>query len=740
LLFKINADGDQAVREFGRTRDALGRFVKGSTDDVAGINKTFASGLPIIGGFSSALAPLAVGITAVSGGAVAAATAIFGLTKNVADAGSKFNDLSIKSGLSVETLSGLNLQLTQSGSSVEDLTQGVFFLQKNMAAAADGNDKLKNTFRLLNIDPQAGLQNTDESLRKVLAALAKIPDEATRNAVGAQVMGKGYQQLAVFVKDLNGDVDGAIEKAREMGAVWSGQAARDADAFGDQLDELSAQFTSLTNSVGREFLPTLTDAMLQLADILRENKDLINGTISAFTTLLSIGFNPAKGGARLLGYNTASSTSESQEMIDARARIVASQRAAEQQFFVDEEAAEKAKAAQEKYLKEQQKLREEHSRLVKEQLDREQMFANQTLAAVQESHRRSLELEAIYRKQRLNLMERGLRDELISNETAEKVQQGEDLRAHVQRIAVLEREIEVARRVYADNAEIDRLQHQLVIARAERDIFREQQQWRMVDAINADTEARRRNIQAILDQQTVLPDPSGLPDILSKKAPGVVVPDDPNNPDPVPDFTKHISVIGEFKDFATSAFSGIAQGFGGMIQSFLTGGQLSGKAFLQMAKAVAAGLAAQSLVEAAMQVAHAIKEHALAAASLAVFDVRGAALHEAAAAGHMAAATAFGVVGGVAAGIALAIPGGGGGAGAAAGSSGGMQNQDDYTNRRSPRDADPNDRTRREDRSTPREFIIRPPDGWVVEEVTRDYSGAGRTRALLRSDILGEPA
>jgi phage-related protein len=195
----------------------------------------------------------------------------------------------------------------------------------------------------------------------------------------------------------------------------------------------------------------------------------------------------------------------------------------------------------------------------------------------------------------------------------------------------------------------------------------------------ASAEDASRRIIAAQGSETTLPEPSGLKDILNKrpeeKAP-IQNPDDPEF-GPPPDFSAHISVIGAFKTFAMDAFSGIAQGFGGMIQAFLNGGQLSGKAFLSMAKAVAAGLAAQSLVEAAMQVAHAIKEKALAAASLAVGDVGGAALHTVAAAAHLKAAAAFGIVGGVAAAAALAIPGGGGAGALASGGAGGSGGQDE---------------------------------------------------------------
>jgi tape measure domain-containing protein len=192
-------------------------------------------------------------------------------------------------------------------------------------------------------------------------------------------------------------------------------------------------------------------------------------------------------------------------------------------------------------------------------------------------------------------------------------------------------------------------------------------------------EASRRIIDASVRESSAatLPEPGGVAEMRARAGQPVVVPDDPNNPDPVPDYSPHIKAVQIYKDAAMSAFGGITQGFGSMIQAFLNGGQLSGKAFLSMAKAVAAGLAAQSLVEAAMQVAHAVKQKALAAASLAVGDVAGAALHTAAAAGHIVAAKAFGIVGGVAAAAALAIPGGGGGSGGGAGSLASERNGED---------------------------------------------------------------
>lgn len=129
--------------------------------------------------------------------------------------------------------------------------------------------------------------------------------------------------------------------------------------------------------------------------------------------------------------------------------------------------------------------------------------------------------------------------------------------------------------------------------------------------------------------------------------------------DKPPNFTAHIQAITAFKQVATSAFSGITQGFGQMLQAFLAGGNLSGKAFLAMAKGVIAGIAAQAAVKSLFELA----EGFAAAANPITAPL---------APMHFAAAKIYGLVAAIGAGVALAIPGGGSsdttGGGSAAGS------------------------------------------------------------------------
>jgi hypothetical protein len=103
-----------------------------------------------------------------------------------------------------------------------------------------------------------------------------------------------------------------------------------------------------------------------------------------------------------------------------------------------------------------------------------------------------------------------------------------------------------------------------------------------------------------------------------------------------------------------------------MLAAFLSGGAGAGVSFAKMTKAIVANLAAQALVESLMEIARGL------AALANPFTAWQAPM-------HFAAAKAFALVGGVAAGIALAIPGGGAGGSGASELAGGAGREDGRT-------------------------------------------------------------
>jgi hypothetical protein len=237
----------------------------------AEMGSKFLSGDGLLGGLKSIgsnLANIKAGFDLVG----SAGGFLFGLAKDAADAGSKFHDLSVQTDLSVETLSGLQLQLKQSGTDMDALGRATVLMQRNLGAAAGGSKEMQRAFAALGVrDARAALADTDGTLKTVTKSLGQMEHAGERNAAGSKVMGKGFKELSVFLKDTNGDLDAVIEASRKAGRVMSGEAADAADAFGDQLDELTNTASIAGRTVGLGAIPQITGAMRDLTGATGEN-------------------------------------------------------------------------------------------------------------------------------------------------------------------------------------------------------------------------------------------------------------------------------------------------------------------------------------------------------------------------------------------------------------------------------------------------------------------------------------
>lgn len=151
------------------------------------------------------------------------------------------------------------------------------------------------------------------------------------------------------------------------------------------------------------------------------------------------------------------------------------------------------------------------------------------------------------------------------------------------------------------------------------------------------------------------------------------------------------AVYQDLGNTVVDVFGSMAGAATGALENFILTGEGGAAAFASLAASAIANLAIQSGVKSLFEFAEASKESALAVASAAIGDVRGAALHGAAAAAHVKAGTMYALIGGGAAagGIAIGLAGGlGGGRGGSASSGSGNnnnnQNQPDYYTVQSP--------------------------------------------------------
>lgn len=175
-------------------------------------------------GLSSAFKSLGIAIGAVS---------FTAFLKGGIDALDNLNDLSLKTGIAVTKLAGLQLAAKQSGTSIDTFAHALNLLSVNMANNGQA-------FARLGISAKDPLQ----AFYQLAGVMESIKDPQTRAAVGAQALGRGWQELAPLLANGVAGLKDAVAEGEKLSGVTV-QAAEDADKFNDQVEIMTTALGSL---------------------------------------------------------------------------------------------------------------------------------------------------------------------------------------------------------------------------------------------------------------------------------------------------------------------------------------------------------------------------------------------------------------------------------------------------------------------------------------------------------------
>lgn len=224
-------------------------------------------------GLAAMAGPIGVGIIAI--GAMAAGSAllakgIFNLAQQAAGFRGALFDTSQQLGISVETLSALEIVAQTTGGNIASITAALGVFQQHLEDAQDPTTKQAALLRELGVETD----NTEDALRQTLTALAAMPEGFQQTSRAADLFGRSSKSILAILKEMDGNLDGAIAKFREMGIVISTEDAKAADELNDQLALLNFQFRAM---VGQDAIPAVLSAMQALSDSLKNNKEGVKG-------------------------------------------------------------------------------------------------------------------------------------------------------------------------------------------------------------------------------------------------------------------------------------------------------------------------------------------------------------------------------------------------------------------------------------------------------------------------------
>lgn len=224
-------------------------------------------------GLAAMAGPIGIAIVAIgamAAGSVLLAKGLFNLAQQAAEFRGALFDTSQQLGISVETLSALEIVAKTTGGDIGSISAALGVFQKHLEEAQDPTTKQAALLRTLGVETD----NTEDALRQTLTALAAMPEGFQQTSRALELFGRGGKSILAILKEMDGDLDGAIAKFREMGIIISTEDAKAADEFNDQLAILNFQIRAL---LGKEAIPAALEAMRALSDTLKNNREGVKG-------------------------------------------------------------------------------------------------------------------------------------------------------------------------------------------------------------------------------------------------------------------------------------------------------------------------------------------------------------------------------------------------------------------------------------------------------------------------------
>lgn len=224
----------------------------------------------------SGLAGTALKVTA-SLSAIGATGAIVGLaamTKSVIDSQDELKKLSERTGLAIESLSGIKFAAEQSGAEIEKVGKAARQFSTLIADANAGNKSAIDSLNNLGIAYQKLKDSTPEDQLLALAdALQKYSKEDRAIAL-TSILGDRMAELVPLLQNGSAGFRELVEEGKRLNPVTAESAAA-SERFNDNLDRLSKGAATLGISIANQILPALAGFTDRVVDAQREGNVLI---------------------------------------------------------------------------------------------------------------------------------------------------------------------------------------------------------------------------------------------------------------------------------------------------------------------------------------------------------------------------------------------------------------------------------------------------------------------------------
>lgn len=238
------------VDSFGKARDAAGNL----GEKALGLGKLFAG---------------------IATGATLGGVGLVSLVRGAEEAGSRLNDLSGRTGLSVQAFAELEYAAKKAGVGGEAFAGGMEKFNKGLSEAKRNTGPLAELLKKVGpvyLQQLKGAKSNEEAFTLLAKAMAKVEDPGKRAELAAAAFGSAGVGMVNVLKD---GPEGVAQLRAEFLKLAGDQTAfaKNSDALGDSFDALETSLLGVRNVAAGALMPAITRLTEIVTGFVVKNRD-----------------------------------------------------------------------------------------------------------------------------------------------------------------------------------------------------------------------------------------------------------------------------------------------------------------------------------------------------------------------------------------------------------------------------------------------------------------------------------
>lgn len=232
------------------------------SDRLVSFDKNFSTATETSKKFATAFAT-GIGVAGAAAGAFAVKS-----IKDFSDLGDAVQKMSIRTGVSAQSISALRVAADMGGTSIEAVEKGLLKYTLTANEAIGNTDKFKDTFGKLGFTLQeVKNMKPDEAFAQVGYAISEIPSQMERTQLAIDLFGKSGTELLPLFSDMEEGLGVWQKKAQELGVSFTDLSANNAAQLNDALGEMHTAVSGLGLQVGGMLAPYITTLAEKVTDV-----------------------------------------------------------------------------------------------------------------------------------------------------------------------------------------------------------------------------------------------------------------------------------------------------------------------------------------------------------------------------------------------------------------------------------------------------------------------------------------